>query len=131
MAEQRKIEGTDGQRPVELLMQEYFRHSKAVAEITERFIKAHRPRPLLSRLYDFLMTHRSDSILKIAPDHLDVAPKYRTQVCSSLEEILRLFDTASLYGISISPDLLDAIRESALKLPPTFPTNRSISFAPF
>lgn len=125
MAEQRKIEGTDGQRPVELLMQEYFRHSKAVAEITERFIKAHRPQPLLSRLYDFLMTHRSDSILKIAPDHLDVIPKYRVQVCSSLEEILKLFDTASLYGISISPDLLDAIRESALKLPPTV-SNKSI-----
>ena len=125
MAEQRQVEGTNGQRPVELLMQEYFRHSKAVAEITERFIKAHRPQPLISRVYDFLMTHRSDSILKIVPDHLDVVPKYRTQVCSSLEEILRLFDTASLYGISIAPDLLDAIRESALKLPSAL-TNRSI-----
>ncbi|QDT42122.1 Bifunctional uridylyltransferase/uridylyl-removing enzyme [Gimesia alba] len=125
MAEQRQIQGTNGQRPVELLMQEYFRHSKAVAEITERFIKAHRPQPFLSRVYDFLMTHRSDSILKIVPDHLDVVPKYRGQVCSSLEEILRLFDTASLYGISIAPDLLDAIRESALKLPSAL-TNRSI-----
>lgn len=125
MADQRKIEGTNGQRPVELLMQEYFRHSKAVAEITERFIKAHRPQPFLSRVYDFLMTHRSDSILKIVPDHLDVSPKYRARVCSSLEEILKLFDTASLYGISISSDLLDAIRESALKLPPTV-SNKSI-----
>lgn len=125
MAEQRQIEGTDGQRPVELLMQEYFRHSKAVAEITERFIKAHRPQPFLSRVYNFLMTHRSDSILKIVPDHLDVVPRYRNQVCSSLEEILKLFDTASLYGISISPDLLDAIRESALNLTPSL-TNRSI-----
>lgn len=125
MAEQRQIQGTNGQRPVELLMQEYFRHSKAVAEITERFIKAHRPQPFLSRVYDFLMTHRSDSILKIVPDHLDVVPKYRSQVCSNLEEILRLFDTASLYGISIAPDLLDSIRESALKLPSAL-TNRSI-----
>ncbi|QDV50231.1 [protein-PII] uridylyltransferase [Gimesia fumaroli] len=125
MAEQRQVQGTNGQRPVELLMQEYFRHSKAVAEITERFIKAHRPQPFLSRVYDFLMTHRSDSILKIVPDHLDVVPKYRAQVCSNLEEILRLFDTASLYGISIAPDLLDAIRESALKLPSAL-TNRSI-----
>ncbi|MDF1742577.1 MAG: [protein-PII] uridylyltransferase [Gimesia sp.] len=125
MAEQRQIEGTNGQRPVELLMQEYFQHSKAVAEITERFIKAHRPQPFLSRVYDFLMTHRSDSILKIAPDHLDVAPRHQAQVCSSLEEILKLFDTASLYAIAISPDLLDAIRESALKLPPTV-SNKSI-----
>ncbi|HCO25486.1 MAG: [protein-PII] uridylyltransferase [Gimesia sp.] len=125
MAEQRQIEGTNGQRPVELLMQEYFRHSKAVAEITERFIKAHRPQPLLSCIYDFLMTHRSDSILKIAPDHLDVIPRYRAQVCNSLEDILKLFDTASLYGISIAPDLLDAIRESALTLNPTV-SNRSI-----
>ncbi|WP_299464112.1 [protein-PII] uridylyltransferase [uncultured Gimesia sp.] len=125
MADQRRIEGTNGQRPVEILMQEYFRHSKAVAEITERFIKAHRPQPLLSRVYDFLMTHRSDSILKIVPDHLDVIPRYRARVCSSLEEILTLFDTASLYGISISPDLLDAIREAALKLPPNV-TNKSI-----
>ncbi|MFH1301845.1 MAG: [protein-PII] uridylyltransferase [Planctomycetota bacterium] len=125
MADQRRIEGTNGQRPVEILMQEYFRHSKAVAEITERFIKAHRPQPFLSRVYDFLMTHRSDSILKIVPDHLDVIPRYRARVCSSLEEILTLFDTASLYGISISPDLLDAIREAALKLPPNV-TNKSI-----
>ncbi|MFI4851391.1 MAG: [protein-PII] uridylyltransferase [Gimesia chilikensis] len=125
MAEQRQIEGTNGQRPVEILMQEYFRHSKAVAEITERFIKTHRPLPFLSRAYDFLMTHRSDGILKIAPDHLDVVPKYRNEVCNNLEEILKLFDTASLYGISIAPDLLDAIREAALKLPPTI-TNRSI-----
>lgn len=125
MAEQRQIKGTNGQRPVEILMQEYFRHSKAVAEITERFIKAHRPQPFLARAYDFLMTHRSDSILKIAPDHLDVVPKYRNEVCSNLEEILKLFDTASLYGIAIAPDLLDTIRESALKLP-TAITNRSI-----
>ncbi len=125
MAEQRHIEGTNGQRPVELLMQEYFRHSKAVAEITERFIKAHRPQPIFSRVYNFLMTHRSDSILKIVPDHLDVVPKYRTKVCSNLEEILKLFDTASLYDISIAPELLDAIREAALHLPPAL-TNESI-----
>lgn len=125
MAEQRQVRGTNGQRPVELLMQEYFRHSKKVAEITERFIKANRPQPLLTRVYDFLMTHRSDSILKIDPDHLDVVPKYRAQVCSNLEEILKLFDTASLYGISIAPDLLDTIRESALTLPSAL-TNRSI-----
>ncbi|QDU09490.1 [protein-PII] uridylyltransferase [Gimesia aquarii] len=125
MAEQRNIEGTNGQRPVELLMQEYFQHSKAVAEITERFIKAHRPQPVFSRIYNFLMTHRSDSILKIVPDHLDVVPKYRTKVCSNLEEILKLFDTASLYGISIAPELLDTIRESTLQLPPAL-TNESI-----
>ncbi len=125
MAEQRQIEGTNGQRPVEILMQDYFRHSKAVAEITERFVKTHRPKPVLTRIYDFLMTHRSDSILKIEPDQLDVAPRYRSQVCSSLDEILKLFDTASLYGISISPDLLDEIRESVLKLPPVL-SNRSI-----
>ncbi|QDT98285.1 [protein-PII] uridylyltransferase [Gimesia aquarii] len=125
MAEQRNIEGTNGQRPVELLMQEYFQHSKAVAEITERFIKAHRPQPVFSRIYNFLMTHRSDSILKIVPDHLDVVPKYRTKVSSNLEEILKLFDTASLYGISIAPELLDAIRESTLQLPPAL-TNESI-----
>ncbi len=125
MAEQRQIEGTNGQRPVEILMQEYFRHSKAVAEITERFIKTHRPQPVLSRVYNFLMTHRSDSILKITPDHLDVALKHQAQVCSSLDEILKLFDTASLYGISIAPDLLDAIREAATKLPPNVST-RSI-----
>lgn len=125
MAEQRHIEGTNGQRPVELLMQEYFRHSKAVAEITERFIKAHRPQPVFSRVYNFLMTHRSDSILKIVPDHLDVVPKYRSKVCSNLEEILKLFDTASLYDISIAPELLDAIREAALHLPPAL-TNESI-----
>ncbi|MFK7776490.1 MAG: [protein-PII] uridylyltransferase, partial [Gimesia sp.] len=125
MAEHRQIKGTNGQRPVEILMQEYFQHSRAVAQITERFIKAHRPQPVLSRVYNFLMTHRSDSILKIAPDHLDVVPKFQAQVCSSLEEILKLFDTASLYAISISPDLLDAIRESALKLP-TNVSNKSI-----
>ena len=65
MAEERGIEATAGQRPVERFMQTYFRHSSAIAEISRRFAAMHQPRSLAERLVSSVVTHRSNGIFRV------------------------------------------------------------------
>lgn len=116
IAEQRHIEGTSCQRPVERFMQTYFRHSTAIAELTERFITLHRPRSLLSGLFRSLTTHRSDGIYRVATDNIDVVRQHRDQVLSSLEGILKFYRTAVLYQVAPSAEFAERIREAAPRL---------------
>ena len=51
-------------------------HSTAVAEIAKRFVARHRPRSLVSRMANAVLTHRADGIYKVGPDQLGVAPRW-------------------------------------------------------
>ena len=117
IAEERHIEATIGQRPVERFMQTYFRHSTAIAELSERFITLHRPRSLLGALFRSLTTHRSDGIYLVANDSIDVVRRHREHVLSSLEEILKFYRTAALYQVGPSAEFAERIREAAPRLP--------------
>lgn len=112
IAEKRGIEGTAGQRPVERFMQSYFRQTTAIADIARRFVHTHRPRRLGSRLVSFLATHRADGVLKVGSDHLDALPGFKDQVCGSVEQILKLYVTAILYGVTPSQKLADRIKRA-------------------
>jgi [protein-PII] uridylyltransferase len=116
IAEERHIEGTIGQRPVERFMQTYFRHSTAIAELSERFITLHRPRSVFAGLFRSLTTHRSDGIYLVANDGIDVVPRRRDQVLSSLEGILKFYRTAALYQVAPSAEFAERIREAAPRL---------------
>ena len=113
IAGEREIEGTTAQRPVELLMQTFFRHSTAIAEISRRFVTRQRPRKVLGRLVRSTLTHRADGIYKVSPDLIDAAPRHHGTICRSLESLLDLFLLASRYGVELSPNLIEAVREAA------------------
>ena len=103
-------EGTPALRPVEQFMQEYFQHSSAIAEIRRRYVALQRRSPALQRLSDSVFSHRSDGILMIKSNEIDVRPRHRKQVTKSVESMLRLFKAAALYGKLPSPQVLEAIK---------------------
>lgn len=116
LAEQRGIAGTAGLRPVERFMQQYFEHSTAVADIVGRFVERQRPRPWIRSVVNYLMSFRVDDIYRIGAGQIDVVPRQRSRVCSSLEEVLRLTLTAVMHRVRIAPKLVDRLKQHARQL---------------
>jgi [protein-PII] uridylyltransferase len=116
IAEERRVESSFGQRSVERFMQAYFRHSTAIAELSERFVTLHRPRPFLSGVLRFLATHRSERIYVVGNDFIDVIPRKQEQVLSSLAEILKYYRSAARYGVPPTPEFTERIREAVPRL---------------
>lgn len=112
IAEKRGVAGTAGQRPVERFMQNYFRQTTAIADVAKRFAAMHRPNSVASRLTRLLATHRADGVFKVDSQYLDVVRRHRDGVFGSLEQILKLYATAMLFGVAPAPALADDIRRS-------------------
>jgi [protein-PII] uridylyltransferase len=104
------------QRPVEQFMQDLFRETTAVATIARRFVTRHRPRRIAAQVKDFLIGHRADNLI-IYSDRIDARRGALDDVTSSIESILRVYRSASLYGMLPSPVLADAIRSAIVELP--------------
>lgn len=116
LAEELHFEATSGQRAVERFMQQYFRHSTAVADAAQRFVALQRPRSLASGIVRYIMTHRANGIYRVGQDEIDTPPRHRAQACSSLESLLKLYDLASLYRVVPSPILIESIKQSVPSL---------------
>lgn len=125
IAEQRQIPGDAAQRPVERLMQAYFQQSATIADVADRFIARYRPRTMRSRMLDALLSHRADGIYTVGHDSINVRPRYRQYVCADLDRILQTYRLSILYGLPLSPELVEAIRRAAPTLSPEL-TPRSI-----
>ena len=110
IARERCIVGTPAQSPVERLMQDYFQHSTAIAEIVRRFVSRHRQPPLWRRLLDALFTHRKEGHLLISPTSLNVSTSRMEVICSDLKQVLQLFLTAATNRVTIAPRVLEHIR---------------------
>ncbi|WP_166825460.1 [protein-PII] uridylyltransferase [Thalassoroseus pseudoceratinae] len=113
---ERNIQPTPAQRPVEVFMQNYFRHSSALSEIVMRFVNRHCPRTLQERLIEFAVTHRVNTMFHAGPGWIDVLPRYRETVQSSLLEILKLYYAAALYGLTPKPRLAAELKNAVPNL---------------
>lgn len=116
MAEEHNVAAGPGQRSVERFMQTYFRHSTCIADIAERFMALHRPRSVRSSLVRFLMSHHADGIFKVGHGRIDVLPRHRESLSNDLEQILKLYRAAALYGAIISPELVELIKQNVPQL---------------
>ncbi len=112
LADRRNIQPVLGQRPVEILMQNYFRHSSAIANIAERFVARYQPRSLFTTAARVLMSHRADGVFLVGHGSIHVSRRNQDLVCANLERALQLFHTAALYGVDIDPELLEHLRHS-------------------
>lgn len=119
LAELLGIQATAGQRPVERFMQTYFRHSTAVADIAQRFALRYRPTTLWMQIARFLFSHRSNYIFRVNAGEIDVVPRFRERVCATLESLLNLFELAGMYSVRPAPALVEMIRQTTPKIPPT------------
>lgn len=111
ITQERAIAGTTGQLPVERFMQDYFRHSLAVAEIAERFVAQHQRPGWSRRMIDFVMTIRIDDIYRVGPTRLDVPRRHRAAACGTLEGALQIYLTAARYRVEPSPAVTNLIQQ--------------------
>lgn len=117
LADLHGVAGGGGQRPVERFMQNYFRHSTAVADISCRFVDRHRPNRLAARIWQNLLSHRSNHIFRVTGEEIDLIPRYRERVGQSLESLLNVFELASLYSVRVTPELFELIRQAVPRIP--------------
>jgi len=117
IARDRGFEDLPGQHSVVQFMQPYFQHTSAMARIVKRFTTLQRPRAWYTRLFHFLMQHRANNVFLVGLDEIDVQASYRPTLCGSLDEVLQLYELASLYRVNVTPVLEEAIAQSASQLP--------------
>lgn len=113
IAEAEGFEDTDTQRAVEQLMQEYFRHSGAIATIADRFVGLHRRPPWIRRFAGRFLLRRREHGLMVGPTAIDI-PVGSTESVESLERVLQVYAIASEGKQRLEPRLTEAIRAAAL-----------------
>ena len=116
LAELHQVAGLAAQRPVERFMQLYFRHAAAVADIAGRFAARHRPNSWRSRILQTLLSHRSNHIFRVSAKEIDVIPRSRESVCSTLESLLNLYELAGLYSVELTPEMVEVVRQAVPRL---------------
>ena len=117
LAKRWQIPPTEGQLPVERFMQTYFLHTTAVHEIASRFAELQAPQSFQSRLFSYLLSHKSEHGLRIGQQNLLATAKSLEPFCQSVEGILRLYKTACLYNVQFDPALLDTVSKTVPGLP--------------
>ncbi|NOX53924.1 MAG: [protein-PII] uridylyltransferase, partial [Planctomycetes bacterium] len=117
IAEERGIVARPGQRPVERFMQEYFRHTMAVAECTRHFVELYRPVPARQRVRRFLTQRRAANGLLIGSTDIDLARPSRRREPFGLEEALDVYRLAALHRVQLSPRLERFIKSCAADWP--------------
>lgn len=114
----RQIEELPGQRAVERFMQEYFQQTTRLSHIVRRFVSKQRGRSRTKAIYRYLMSHRSDGHFLVSNDEVDVTESFRVKLCSSLEEVLRLYELCSLTRVNLSDQLTEQLQLAAPGLTP-------------
>lgn len=117
IAQARGFQEIDGQHPAVQFMQQYFQHTSNVARIVKRFVTLQRPRSLFSDILNFLLRHRANDIFLVSPVEIDVQPSQRQALCRSLEQVLKLYELASMYRVGIAPVLAESVALATAKLP--------------
>ncbi len=112
IAESRKVDSTTGQSSVERFMQQYFRHSMVVADLTKRFLSLNNPTSARGRLWQSLASRRVDRIFRMNDQELDVVSRQRDSYVQDIESIVRVFQTAALYGVNPAPLLIERIKQA-------------------
>lgn len=118
IAQARSIEHTAAQKPVERFMQEYFLHSSAIAEITQRLVARHRPRSVRDFIRRMIVSPRINRHFILNGDELDVLPSRLHRVCSTLDDIVRIYHSSATYRVTLSPQLTEHIKSVASHLEP-------------
>lgn len=94
---------------VEQFMQQYYRHTMGVHEISRRFVDRCRSVPVWRRLAQLLPAPKVDGLFTVTGQCLNVPPELRSRVLDSPALLLRLFELAGSRRLTIDTDLLDAI----------------------
>jgi [protein-PII] uridylyltransferase len=111
----------EGLLPVEQFMREYFRHTRAVQHVAQRFAARAKSHDRLAVLVTAAFSHRVEEGIRSGPAGLWAPPRKAQALGRDLTAILRLVDLTNLYGKPVVPATWEVIRREAALLPPAMP----------
>ena len=121
LADLRKYQPVAGLMPVELFMREYFRHTTAVREIAANFTASVRPRAVIKRFLEPLLSHQVEGDFRVGPTEIAATRRGLSKLTGDLGEVLRLLDLANYYDRRVAHDTWVAIRSAMSERPPPDP----------
>jgi [protein-PII] uridylyltransferase len=98
---------------VEQCMQQYYRHTMGLHELSIRFVDRCRSVPVRTRVARLFPAQRLDGHFIVRGPHLTVPPDLRDRVLDSPELLFRLFELAQSRKLAIETSLLDEIHRRA------------------
>jgi [protein-PII] uridylyltransferase len=116
IAAARGIEQREGMLGVERFMQEYFHHTRRVADVVEALLHVCRRPPRLRGWMSSLLGHRVDGRYRVGPQTIDILPGRRGEAAADVTSVLRLLELASVYDLPVEPRAWHAIRAAAPQL---------------
>ncbi|MHB8481895.1 MAG: [protein-PII] uridylyltransferase [Nitrospiria bacterium] len=97
---------------VEQSMQQYYKHSTAIHQISSRFIRKAIPHSFIRKALDKLLARRISPCYKVTPREVGVDDKKRALFLSSGEYVLKLFSISQARMLPISEEALELLRRS-------------------
>jgi [protein-PII] uridylyltransferase len=94
---------------VEQFMQQYYRNSTRVSDIIGQFVAAAMVRSFWQRLSARWPARHIERVFVLTRDEITVPAAHRSEFMADGPRILRLFQLAQLYALSISQDLLQEL----------------------
>lgn len=102
----------EGQRGVERLMTEYFRHTMQIASITRRFVARNRPQSLHSQFKEFMVSHRAEHYLRVG-ETVECSPRHVAKVTKDLDSVLQVYRLCASLGLLPGVTLDAGLRKAA------------------
>jgi [protein-PII] uridylyltransferase len=110
IAAARGIEAAGGMLGVERFMQEYFRHTRRVADVAEAVAANCRRPPAGQRWVAGLFGHRVDGRYSVGPGAIRVLSGASAAATDSIDGALRLLELSALYGLPVDPEAWQRVR---------------------
>lgn len=102
---------------VEQFMQQYYRHSTRICDLTARFVSQATRRSVWQRLAAWFPTRRLERYFALTRDEITVPPDLRDEALSDGGRILRLYQLAQMYGLNVADDLVQELPDYIAALP--------------
>ena len=113
LAEQFGYHGSDGLRPVEQFMRDYFHHSNHIWSLAHRLSELTRPASTVTRVLDPVFARPIEKDYRIGIREISATGAGQSKLKSHVEEVLRLVDLARLYEKWIAQELWYLIYRAA------------------
>jgi len=101
---------------VEQFMQSYFRHTQAIADVTERLSARAVSHPYWAHVATVLFGHWVEPGVRIGPVGVRVDRRGARRLQTDWDAIVRLGELANLYHTQLAPDTVEAIRRALPQL---------------
>lgn len=104
--------GTASLLAVEQFMREYFRHTTAIADITDRFVEGVRPQGVVQGVGQMVMSRRVGKGIWISGQKLIANEQARQKFADSLQATTELMNLAAAHECDLDRPIVEALRQA-------------------